>query len=238
MKKFIIITLVFIFRVITPALIYHFATLPPKETSGTIVGEVFYIKYSKADVYDTCRIYIKPTVNTNNAPLMCLIVNTETVTESNFVGAMTEIPEIQIGEVVEIEYVTQNNKQSQPLAKSIKSSNAQTDMSSWTTLTMNDNYAPLHSQDRPEDFGKVVYVSKITSPREGYLVYLDDAKYGSPLNLSCYWIDDTIKSRDDALFALLEQEATGYYIDISPLYTHPFNEIASFHALFAFLKDK
>ncbi len=238
MKKFIIITLVFILIVITPSLIYHFATLPPKETSGTVIGEVFYIKYSKADLYDSCIIYIKPTVNTNNAPLMCIIVNTETVTESNFVGAMNEIPEIQIGEVVEIEYVTQNNKQSQPLAKSIKSSNSQTDMSSWTTLTMNDDYVPLHSQDRPEDFGKVVYVSKITSPREGYLVYLDDAKYGSPLQLSCYWIDDTIKSKDDALFALLEQEATGYYIDITPLSAYPFNEIASFHALFAFLKDE
>lgn len=238
MKKFIIITLVFIFTVITPLLIYHFATLPPKETSGTIVGEVFYIKYSKADLYDSCIIYIKPTVNTNNAPLMCIKVNTETETESNFVGAMNEIPEIQIGEVVEIEYITKNSKLWPYLAKSIKPSNSQTDMSSWTALTMNDDYAPLHSQDRPEDFGKVVYVSKITSPREGYLVYLDDAKYGSPLNLSCYWIDDTIKSRDDGLFALLEQEATGYYIDISPLYTHPFNEVISFHALFAFLKDE
>ena len=215
MKKFIIITIAFILICITPLLIYHFSTLPPKETIGTLVGEVFV-------VYNGRYLYLKPMEDQDVNYLLKIEITDETLFASqSSIASSEEIPELAVGKIIEVDY-TYKRDTVEIRANSIKEASAgQGDK--WPEVTLKEDYLSGHYDIGMLTSGNVVYVTKLTSPTEGYLVYIDDNYTQYSGRLYGYFLEKNNKFLQEDLRQLLEQEATGYAVKVRELNTLAFS---------------
>ena len=215
MKKFIIITLVFIFIVITPLLIYHFTTLPPKETSGTIVGEVVS---TKSETF----VYIKPIGDQGTKQLLELRVSEDTSFASGDPGeSINAMPELDIGATVEINYTHQPQKEGagRTIINNIKTVDSQSESTEWPELVLNEDYPDDSTKIVSRATGEVIYVVKLNYPIEGYIVYIN---HDNEYRIQQYFIEKNNVFLTDNLKELLEQRTIGYNIQAEGLATAPF----------------
>ena len=203
MKKIIIITIAFILICITPLLIYHFSTLPPKETNGTIVGEVVAADRDYV-------LYVKPVADNGTKQLLEFRLANDTKLES-----FSNISDLTAGTVVEINYTSVKAKNIAPTitADSIRIVVPSSSSSEWPKLALNEDFSWDYIDIASRSKGEVIYIAKLSSPIEGYLVYIND----SDLRFKSYFIRNDNIFLTDELKALLEQKATGYIVEAEGL---------------------
>lgn len=203
MKKIIIITIAFILICVTPLLIYHFSTLPPKETNGTIVGEVVAADRDYV-------LYVKPVADNGTKQLLEFRLANNTKLES-----FSNISDLTAGTVVEINYTSVKAKNIAPTitADSIRIVAPSSSSSEWPKLVLNEDFSWDYIDIASRSKGEVIYVAKLSSPIEGYLVYIND----SDLRFKSYFIRNDNIFLTDEIKALLEQKATGYIVEAEGL---------------------
>ena len=203
MKKIIIVTIAFILICITPLLIYHFSTLPPKETIGTIVGEVVATDRDYV-------LYVKPVADNGTKQLLEFRLANDTKLES-----FSNISDLTAGTVVEINYTRVKTKNVAPTitADSIRIVDSSSSSSEWPKLVLNEDFSWDYIDISSRNKGEVIYVAKLSHPIEGYLVYIND----SDLRFKSYFIRNDNIFLTDELKALLEQKSTGYIVEAEGL---------------------
>lgn len=197
---------------------------PKKKELQTMVGEIVYIKHEKSSVNTNdpnsevpLNYYIY--VRIPNCELLELFTVSEaTATESDFSNSVENMPELSIGNVVEITYFDERISRGAYQAESIKTSTLEEQMTLEATYNVDENYRNASTGAR--DVGTVVYIGKISYPLNGYVIYLDDA-YSTAYTLSCYVIDEKTVMPDD-MRELLESQSVGYRVSVSCVDANPF----------------
>lgn len=193
---------------------FHISNLPPKETNGTIIGEV-------VSVHNKYTVYIKPVGDNNTKQLLEFEMTDNTTFGSAATLASSEkISELVGGTVVEINYTTQELKggSTRTTVNFIKVSDYKVS-SEWPTLILNQDYSWDVAKKWGGMKGEVAYIVKLTAPIEGYIIYVkhkSDARWGQ------YFLEKSNKFLTEELEVLLEQCATDYDIEIDGLSTSPF----------------
>ncbi len=193
---------------------FHFSNLPPKETNGTIIGEV-------VSVHNKYTVYIKPIGDNNTKQLLEFeMTDTTTFGSAATLASSKKISELVSGTVVEINYSTKEFKRgsTRTTANFIKTSNPKAS-SEWPTLILNKDYSWDVAKKWGGMKGEVAYVVKLTTPIDGYIIYVkhkSDARWGQ------YFLEKSNKFLTEELAVLLEQCATDYDIEIDGLSTSPF----------------
>lgn len=219
MKKFIIITLAFIVVCVAVAGIFYWVSLPPKPVHGTIVGEVVA---TKSDAF----VYVKPVGDKGTKQLLELCISSDTSFDS---GDFTEgqsidtIPELIVGTIVKIEYTYQayDKYSGRTTADSIKTVTSDATSNEWPSLVLHEDYSWNSWDTGTQTTGEVIYVAKLDSPIEGYMVYIN---HNSEYRIQQYFIETNNMFLTDELKELLEQKEVGYTVKAKGLATAPFEK--------------
>ena len=216
MKKFIIITLVFIAVCLAVAGVFYWKSLPPKPVHGTIVGEV-------VATHNNYVVYIKPIGDNGTKQLLEFRLTNDTAFGSGItLNSSNEISELIPGAIVEINYTLQEQKGAlaRITADSIKISSPNTS-SEWPLLILNKDYSWSVDKKHGGMKGEVAYVTKLTAPLEGYIIYV---KHGNDARWGQYFLEKSNKFLNEELINLLEQRATGYTVEIDGITSYPFEK--------------
>lgn len=178
----------------------------------TIVGEIAYI----LDSSSTYALYLKMPNDVGNDNLVAFRITPDTELEFGTYESIADAEDFQIGQTVEITYTKKNFISDQYIAKTLRSTNSDHIMTQDTTFEMSEDYRAFFSY--PFDIGEVVYVSKMTYPIEGYILYL---KYGGIVK--GYFVDSITYIPDDIRTAI-ENGETGYEIKVHYVRTFPYTE--------------
>jgi len=180
--------------------------------NGTITGEVF----------EVCRdntVFIKALDDPTGKALMQIYIGNETEFASgDLKEEIREMSELQKGTLVEIEYTYKPNL-ARYEANNIKTvdSDAQ---SRWKELELEKDYSWKNVKLGSIEYGEVKYVTKLTSPIEGYLIYLEDRGMVNGFVLKG---DNRLVSEE--IWNLLDQGITGYSVKIQTMESLPFREM-------------
>ncbi len=163
------------------------------EKTATVVGEIVYsqsLGKDKSWDRETQEFYIHilPLGQTDGA--LYLYTFTENSTgEGEFSVWLDEMPELQVGNIVEIEYRLQDVKflDGKEII-SIKRIEPTEDMSFNMPLVPNENYFLNIKTTGMLELGNVYHLLRFEE-RGGYMLYLE---YGDRSPLSAYWIDDEV----------------------------------------------
>ena len=166
MKKRILLITAIIILLISALIFVKSCSLFTNEKKGTLVGEVFA-------VYKERYLYLKPMEDQDVKYLIKIEITDETLFASqSSIASSEEIPELSVGKIIEVDY-TYKRDTVEIRANSIKEASAgQGDK--WPEVTLKEDYLSGHYDIGMLTSGNVVYVTKLTSPTEGYLVYIDD----------------------------------------------------------------
>ncbi len=184
--------------------------LPSKQ--GVIVGEV-------VGVHKDYVVYIKPAGNTGTKNLLEFEFSNNVAFDSGPVGdSLSEMPELAVGSVIEINYTftpySRDYHLGRAIIDSIKVAESSSGVEEWPKLILNENF----DWDRPSDGmrmkGTVMYVATLDEPIEGYIVYV---KNDSVSRWGKYFIKADNIFLTDEFRELLDSKSIGYTIDITAL---------------------
>lgn len=209
MKKRILLITAIIILLISALILVKSCSIFSNEKKGTLVGEVFV-------VYNGRYLYLKPMEDQDVNYLLKIEITDETLFASqSSIASSEEIPELSVGKIIEVDY-TYKRDTVEIRANSIKEASAgQGDK--WPEVTLKEDYLSGHYDIGMLTSGNVVYVTKLTSPTEGYLVYIDDNYTQYSGRLYGYFLEKNNKFLQEDLRQLLEQEATGYAVNVREL---------------------
>jgi hypothetical protein len=245
MRKFfrILISLILVIMIIgeigyyTSKLIYE-KTRPGDWDSVTTVGEIVRVKsaWSDYEPWAGWCIYVRPVGSGNNQELLLFTVNAETDTESPFSMNLEDMPELAVGEIVEIAHtykmLTASDRHPDD-NRSVYVRGYQTYSIKRANGTFNERQRILRLAD--VDWGRirdsrplgelvtVDHVSKISYPANGYIVYAHGYR-GAGAVLQCYWVGlGASVSRE--MREALESGETGYKIIVAAHYQYMFENL-------------
>lgn len=177
-----------------------------KNEIETIVGEIWYVdeRSPKDHWYD---IYLKLPNDMGNENLIKFSITNATSTEFEMGASLSEIPELNIGSIVEISYKKEYSKIGFYYAESLKTSSDSPRISFNPMLEINNEYREGLAGVFVD--GKVIYIAKTVSPVKGYVVYLSFDSYP----IEEYFIDEATMIPDD-LRAKIENCEIGYNIKV------------------------
>ena len=163
------------------------------EKTATVVGEIVYSQSLGKDVLwdrETQKFYIQILPLGQEDGTLYLYTFTKNSTgEGEFSIWLDEMPELQVGNIVEIEYRIQDVKYLDGKEIiSIKRIEPTEDMSFNMPLVPNENYFLNIKTAGMLKLGNVYHLSRVEEMR-GYMLYLE---YGDRSPLSAYWIDDEV----------------------------------------------
>lgn len=207
MKKHLIILAVILLAITLLCLIpfiIHYSTLP-RETCGTVVGEVLAVK--------TSHIYIKP-INDDGTKQLLEFRLTEDTTFNSDTNHSDNVHELTVGTKVEIDYTLQiGDGWLLTYADSIKVVESSIS-EEWPELIINEDFDWDVPSDGKRMKGEVIYSATLNSPIAGYLVYIESDREA---RLGKYFIKADNTFLTDELRELLDGKSTGYTIDITAL---------------------
>lgn len=209
----------------------------------TTVGVVEYVK-SRENHY----VYLRPFEQGDNGVWIPIIVNKKTETTSTFNTDLKNMPELAIGSVVEVVYNVAAPKDLPSFGYEAVSMHSvdKPEMSGKqkSPLHLAEGYSHPDGEIGPVDFGTVVHVSKIETPINGYLIYLEDAKYDDGQRLTMYFLDGEVIERDSSITfkseeikGLIESFETGYKIAVFGMKQYPFENLNAKSVLYVDVYD-
>ena len=212
MKKRILLITAIIILLILVLILVKSCSLFTNEEKGTLVGEVFA-------VYEERYLYLKPIGNQEAEYLIPIEITPETLFASqSSTHSSKDVPELAVGTIIEVDY-THKPDIVKIIANSIKkASESQGDK--WPELILKEDYSWSRSEVGMETSGKVVYVTKLTSQIEGYIVYIEDRYTGK---LQGYLLEKNNKFLKEDLLQLLEEQAIDYTVKIKQQNVCPFS---------------
>lgn len=231
MKKISLLVLIFVLSVIPVISLYSC-----DETSHlhTIAGEIVYIKSN-----DHHAVYIAPYGGEDSNLWIPMMITPETETPSEFNKDPNKMPELSIGNIVEIVYNAKGTKAnhilvggSQVISLKVKSSAEGLEMQDFDLkLRRGYEYSRLE-EIGTRDYGTVVHIAKIEKPDNGYFIYVDNNKYDEYDQLTVYWLDEDSMYMptggaliDDKTIALIESGETGFYAEITGFELYRFKDV-------------
>ena len=200
----------------------------------TIVGEIAYVKSDENHM-----VYIAPHAQAGITLWIPMMITPETETASEFNKEAGKMPELSIGNIVEIVYNAKGTKAnhilvggSQVISLKVKSSAEGLEMQDFDLkLRRGYEYSRLE-EIGTRDYGTVVHIAKIEKPDNGYFIYVDNNKYDEYDALTVYWLDEDSMYMesggvliDDGTIALVESGATGFYAEINSFELYRFKNV-------------
>ena len=211
------------------ALLLGMAVYIPTQTLHTVVGEVMYVSRNSYTggynpKHEEYYVYIKPIGKTENEDWIFFNVDYETKMDSTFSSNIEDMPELAVGNKVEITFKrfegTNGTYYTSYKAKSIHIaplSAIESVENPDFDLKFNKNYLSNWNGQMADREGTVVHVAKVNAPEEGYIVYLDIDWF----SLKRFWIDSNTIMDEDTL-RKLETGETGYKVKIQGKDAYPF----------------
>lgn len=201
-----------------------------KYACDTIVGEIIFTKtdslYEHTDL-NHHYLYVK-LCGAKNDVLFLFDLTSDATAESRFSANIDEMPELAIGNVVEINYYKRIDANRNGVLgykiKSIRTTAPDPDRRYDIDLTVRSDYDfGSITQGIGIDCGTVLHVARIEAPISGYLVYLDGVEV-LPDKLNLYWLPDDECHIPMEILKKLDQKETGYKIHIHrAIGSHPFS---------------
>ena len=231
MKKISLLVLIFVLAVIPVISLY---SCDETRHLHTIAGEIVYIKSN-----DHHAVYIAPYGGEDSNLWIPMMITPETETASEFNKDAGKMPELSIGNIVEIVYNAKGTKAnhilvggSQVISLKVKSSAEGLEMQDFDLkLRRGYEYSRLE-EIGTRDYGTVVHIAKIEKPDNGYFIYVDNNKYDEYDALTVYWLDEDSMYMesggvliDDGTIALVESGATGFYAEINSFELYRFKNV-------------
>lgn len=201
----------------------------------TIIGEVKYVEWYITREPGTDKYYISiesfyilPYGQDENARWEYFIVRTNTEAiysaDATYLDVM---PEIAVGNLVEVEYRVPltNSFLRLPLSIKIADTSKEIPKQENIPLKLNKDFSYTNTSEKK---GTVLRVVKVEDPLSGYLVYFDGTEpYGS--GLQCYWVGNVeIGVISEEFFERLEAGEVGYTIEFDVVSNqHPFENYSA-----------
>ncbi len=225
MKKNLLLIIVIL--LLTSTLLSMTSCSALKKETGTLVGVVTAV--------ETGYLYIKPVNDSGSNHLLKINITSDTSYASSSQDSLADISELHIMATIEIDY-TYNPSSFEITANSIKTVDDNTPNVNWIELSENKfhlfNYPSLSAKKS----GTVFHVTKITSPKQGYIVSIlqknEKGLFKSESSeFESYWIDIDNKSLTDELKNLFEENQIGYTVEIKKSGSSPFKGIYSAYSI-------
>lgn len=212
---------------------YTFLALQPDDMDVvTTTAEIVFsnVAWEQPEEWGSYWIYVRPVGKGNNEELLLFTVGTFTETESPFSTDPTKMPELAVGQIVEITHTYKMLSSSDREygdergyyvhgyeALSIKRTTVPYN-GRQTILRKTEGWRLnfLEHNSKVGDVVTVYYVAKITYPMSGYIIYGDNNRFPeSPIRLfDCYFVrSEMFMSRD--MREKLESREVGYNVVIA-----------------------
>lgn len=202
-----------------------------KAKTGTFVGTIAYAKYYDASngdpEYAVCKIFVSSLKKEDSEIWMPFRVHSLTTVGSGFTATPSTMPELAIGNTVEVVYKYYTSSPVMEFtAVSLKSIDPENATATDLPITPNKKY----DIDKKENVGNyikgtVIHVVKLDPDKDEYLLYLDDTDFASSLYL-IFLVDARTKYLDGGeVLELLRSGEIGYRVDVLPTEPFPYNEL-------------
>ena len=224
-----IVSVILVLIIVIEVGVYTYKAFEPDPlTAVTTVGEVVYVTTCWVGVegWEGYRVYIRPLGKGNNEELILFNINSATVTESPFTMDIEKMPELAVGAKVELTHTY----------KMIRYNERDPDDDRSTYIRGYETYAIRRTEENftkeqsllkredgywfVKDFGysdgevlTVLYVAKVKSPMQGYIVYCIDESQKN-MHIQAFWID-LGTSMSKKMEKKLESRETGYKVVLS-----------------------
>lgn len=209
------------------------------KTTATLIGEIKHVRCHGVTADPELQeyyIYVQPYGREDNAHWEYFTVSCKTDTESEYSPNLSEMPELAVGNVVEIEYYKNRGKNS--IEKNRYGVAAINSIDNTENIEAQDNIElklnKKFSYTKPdggiwEVKGTVLYVAKVEAPLSGYFVYFDGT---TPFvsSFQCYWVGINAETgaTPNEVFERLEAGEVGYTIEFDVVSNqHPFENYSA-----------
>lgn len=244
MKKVSLLLLIFVLAILPNISLY---SCDETRNFHTIYGEIVYVKTHRHHA-----VYIAPVGQEDSGIWIPMMITPETKTASAFDDDASKMPELSVGNFVEIVYDTTGTKANHILVggSRVVSLTAVSPDNVYKNeeldLKLKRNYEYTRSADiGVYDHGTVVHIAKIEQPDNGYFIYVDRNRYDEYNKLTVYWLDeDSIYMEkggvliDDWTVELIKSGEVGFYAEINTLEIYRFKDawIPAIHVIAAIEK--
>lgn len=192
-------------------------------STSTMIGEIMHVDYditNENDLqYHYYYIFVRPYGQVNSHWIK-MSVNSNAKTQSAFSVNLEDMPELAVGNVVEIVYndrfwagTNVNYCHAIRSIKSIDTVDLETQPASDLIPNNDFSYTSLEYGTIDDDIGTVIHVVKLDRPVGGYLVYMDGTRTHQCNQLICYFIGDIgLLTTAQEVLEKLESQDIGYTI--------------------------
>ena len=189
MKKAGLLVLIFVLAILPNISLY---SCDETRNFHTIYGEIVYVKTQRYHA-----VYIAPVGQEDSGIWIPMMITPETQTASVFDTDVSKMPELSVGNFVEIVYDTTGTKSNHILVGGsrvvsltvVSPDNIYKNEELDLKLKRNYEYTRLAGIG-VYDHGTVIHVAKIEEPDNGYFVYVERNRYDEYKRLTVYWLDE------------------------------------------------
>jgi hypothetical protein len=194
-----------------------------------MIGEIMHIDYDMTFKNEPENhyyyVYVKPYGRGDNTYWIKMSVNSKAKTESDFSVYIEDMPELTVGNIVEIVYNDRfwagTNVNYCHAIRSIKRiDTAGLEIQPQFNLIPNDDfsYTSLENGTIENDVGTVIHVVRLHEPVNGYLVYMDGTRAHQGGELVCYFIGDVgLSTTAQEILEKLQSREIGYTIEFDSI---------------------
>lgn len=231
MKKISLLVLIFVLATIPSVSLY---SCDNTRHLHTIVGEIVYVKSHRHHA-----VYISPYGQEDVKLWVPMMITPETETVSEFNEDVSKMPELAVGNLVEIVYDTKNTKANHILVGGSKTVSLKivSPEEGYEKVAFDMKLRHDYEYSRLVDFGvfdlgTVVHIAKIEEPDNGYFVYVENNKYDEYSKLTVYWLDEDSMYMseggvlmDDKTIELVKSGKSGFYAEITSFDLYRFENV-------------